>query len=176
MNNNDGYDDIVGNDDKDKDKNIYGGYQHLSKEEIAKLPKYKNGKIKGYTMKGVDALVIRKRAYDLYLEGHLSMEINKILQAEFGLKDKSVWNYIREVRQDFIRNHEEEFHDLRIRLISMLWNDIRTRTNYWERSDAIKNLMKITGLGSENINVKTEQVINTYEIITKKDDENGGNK
>lgn len=153
--------------------NEFEQFEDLEYSKSKEIERHSNGKKVGFSNSGIDKLIIKKRAYSLYADGYLTQEINQILMEEFNLKKATIYNYTKELKDEFRENNAAELDELRIWIIASLRKDIREAKTYWERSDARKDLIKITGLGSETLNVNQESntVITTYEIVTRKENE-----
>ena len=122
-------------------------------------------------LKVQDPLAIKRRAYELIIQGMSSYSYTPILVREFNVAENVVHYYLKDLKHEVREQYEEVYSILRESMIMDLLKMKNEAKTIHEKLKCYELLIKITGLSQENINIKQTNENRTF-VITQVEPKN----
>lgn len=115
----------------------------------------------------VDTIKIKHRAYEILSENYSIKYLIQCLTTEFGIKERTCYNYIRDIGVEIKQDYQTRIPYLRENIVNKLFK-LMDSENDFVKLKAIETLMKLTGIDREQDNSPKEDV--KYIIELRADD------
>lgn len=156
------------------DKNFKDEFDKLSEDSLYNKGKETNSKSNSskniIQNKGtrVDTVRIKHRAYEILSKNFSTKYLIQCLTEEFGLKERTCYNYIRDIGIEIKKDYEDRIPYLRENIVNRLFTIMDTSTNNFEIMKAMDILIRLIGLDKQEDNSPKEDV--KYIIELREDD------
>jgi len=113
-----------------------------------------------------DPLALKRRAYELIIQGNSSYSYTPILVREFNVSESVVAYYLRDLKYEIREQYEQVYSILRESIIMDLLKMKNDAKTIHEKLKCYELIIKITGLSQENININQTTENKTF-VITQ---------